>query len=167
MLELSKDEAKNFSAQVTQSKQHAYIKIETLHGNTVSIIHALLKEVCGNAILGWSTVQQQHKCFKLPIDDSRKTCKMRETRVCARQHENWLQTFWLFSHTIKFYPLSHEKIHFLVHSYSFYCETVQDMRYKICQMKQHKQHKITHTHVSCLACFSRLKYFSQIICSWL
>ncbi len=48
MLELSEDEAENFSAHVKKSEQHAY-KIETLCGNTAPIIHTLLKEVCENA----------------------------------------------------------------------------------------------------------------------
>ncbi len=56
MSELSKDGAKNFLAYVTKYNQCAHIKIETLYGNTVPIIHTSLKEVCGNATLDRSTV---------------------------------------------------------------------------------------------------------------
>ncbi len=45
-------------------KQGAYIKIKTLRGNTVSIIHTLLKEVYENATLDRSTVQWWHKHFR-------------------------------------------------------------------------------------------------------
>ncbi len=51
MSELSEDEAKNFSAHITKSKQRASIEIETLCGNTVPISHALLKDICGNGTL--------------------------------------------------------------------------------------------------------------------
>ncbi len=33
-------------------------------GNIVPIIHALLKEIRGNATLDRNTVQQWHKCFR-------------------------------------------------------------------------------------------------------
>ncbi len=49
---------------VTKSKQFAHIKIETLWGSTVPIIHTLLKEICGNATLNSSTIQQMHKRFR-------------------------------------------------------------------------------------------------------
>ncbi len=49
MSELSEDEAENLLAHVTKSEQYAYIKIETVCGNTIPIIHALLTEVCGDA----------------------------------------------------------------------------------------------------------------------
>ncbi len=39
-------------------------KIKTSHGNIVPIIHASLKEVCGNATLDRSTVQWWHKRFR-------------------------------------------------------------------------------------------------------
>ncbi len=63
MSELSKDEAENFWAHVIKSEQCAYIKIETWYGNTVAIIHALLKEVCGNETLNRSIVRWWHKRF--------------------------------------------------------------------------------------------------------
>ncbi len=56
MSESSEDDAENFSAHIRKSKQRAYIKIETLYGNMVSIIHASLKEVCRNATLDRSNV---------------------------------------------------------------------------------------------------------------
>ncbi len=64
MSELSKNETENFPAYVTKFEQCAYIKIKTLCSNTVPIIHASLKEVCGNATLDKSTVQWWHKCFR-------------------------------------------------------------------------------------------------------
>ncbi len=54
---LSKDETENFSAHITKSEWSAYIKIETLHGNTVPFIHASLKEACGNATMNRSIIQ--------------------------------------------------------------------------------------------------------------
>ncbi len=54
---LSEDETENFSAHITKSEQWAYMKIETLRGNTALIIHASLKEVCRNVTLNRSTVQ--------------------------------------------------------------------------------------------------------------
>ncbi len=56
MSELSKDGAENFSAHVTKSEQHAYIKIKTLCRKTVPIIHTLLKEVCGIEMLDTSPI---------------------------------------------------------------------------------------------------------------
>ncbi len=64
MSELSEGEAENVSAYVTKSKQRAYIKIETLCGDTVPIIQASLKEVYGKATLDRSTVQWWHKRFR-------------------------------------------------------------------------------------------------------
>ncbi len=63
MSELSEDKKENFSLHVTKSDQPAYIKIETLCGNIVSINHTWLKEVCGNATLNRSNIKQWHKCF--------------------------------------------------------------------------------------------------------
>ncbi len=57
MSELPEDEAENFSVHVIKSKHCVYIKIKTLCGNTVPIIHTSLKEICGNATLHLSTVQ--------------------------------------------------------------------------------------------------------------
>ncbi len=51
------NKAENFSAHVTESEQPTYIKVETLCGNAVPIIHTLLKEVCGNITLDRSTVR--------------------------------------------------------------------------------------------------------------
>ncbi len=54
-----------------------------------------------------------------------------------------------------------------MHNYRFYCETVRDARHEICLTEQHKQHKITHTRVWRLACFSHPTDFSWIFCSQL
>ncbi len=51
-------------AHITKSKQHAYIKIKTLCGNTVTIIYASLKKVCGNATPGGITIRWSHKHFR-------------------------------------------------------------------------------------------------------
>ncbi len=64
MSESSDDEAENFSADITKSKQCACFKIETLCGNTVLIVYISLEEVCGNATLDRSTVQKWHKRFR-------------------------------------------------------------------------------------------------------
>ncbi len=69
---MSKAAAENFSANVTKSEQYSYIKIETLCGNIVCIIYTPLKEVCGNATMDRSTVQQLHKRFregKVSVED--------------------------------------------------------------------------------------------------
>ncbi len=58
MSELPEDKAKTFLAGVTTSEYCVYIKIETFCGKTVTIIHTLLKEICGNATMGKSTAQQ-------------------------------------------------------------------------------------------------------------
>ncbi len=102
----------------------------------------------------------------------RKTCKRRET--CEKKGCAWDNVkidcthiaIWLFSHTIKFYLLSHKKIPLSRAKLPFLqrdgsrCETRE-----ICLLKHHKQHEITYTHVSCLACFSCLTDFSQVVCS--
>ncbi len=64
MSELSEDEAENFLAHVAKFEQCVYIKIKTLCDNTDPIIHASLKEVCGNATLDRSTTQRLHKYFR-------------------------------------------------------------------------------------------------------
>ncbi len=51
----------------SHSVQSVYIKVKTLCNNTVPIIHASLKEVCGNATLDRSTVQLWHKHFNPPV----------------------------------------------------------------------------------------------------
>ncbi len=104
----------------------------------------------------------------------RKTCETRDTREKrwpARDNakiDYTRFTIRLFSDTIKFYPLSHEKTP-LSHAKLLFplrdvlrCETKE-----ICHMKQHKQHEITHTHVLHLARFSHLTDFPRIACSWL
>ena len=39
--------AVHVSGTVTNDDQHAYVKIETLHGKTLTEIHSSLMEVCG------------------------------------------------------------------------------------------------------------------------
>ncbi len=97
---------------------------------------------------------------------------MRET--CEKKGRTWDNSkidytcfvIQLFSRTIKFYPSSHEKI-------SLSCAQLplpprDDSRresWETCLMKQHKQHEITHTHMSHFTHFSHLTNFSQIVCS--
>ncbi len=109
--------------------------------------------------------ETQETIIKLATDDWRevremqKTCKMRETHEKkGRTRDNveidyTLFTIRLFSRTIKFYPISHEKIPLscallpLLPRDGSRCETRE-----ICLMKQNKQHQITRTHVSHLTC---------------
>ncbi len=47
---------KTLLAHIMKFEQHAHVNIKTLRGNTASLIHALLKEVCGNATLNRITI---------------------------------------------------------------------------------------------------------------
>ncbi len=86
--ELSEDEAEYFSTYVTQSEQCAYIRIETLCGNTVPTIHILLKEICGNATLDRNTVRWWHKHFKGRESGHKREIHNLVTPYSDRQHKH-------------------------------------------------------------------------------
>ncbi|VVC38277.1 Double-stranded RNA-binding domain [Cinara cedri] len=55
---------KNMVKKKKDTKQRAYIKIETIRGKTVPEIHAALNEVCGTDTVDRSTVQRWHQRFR-------------------------------------------------------------------------------------------------------
>ncbi len=77
MSELSKDEAK-ISRLIWQSLNNMHISRSKLCGTIqVPIIHALLKEVCGNVTLHGNTVQWWYKCFRegrVSTEDNPQSC---------------------------------------------------------------------------------------------
>ncbi len=103
-----------------------------------------------------------------------KHARPRET--CEKKGRTWYNAkigytrfaIQLFSCTIKFYPLSQEKIPLSCAWLPLLPRdgSIRGTR-EICLMKQHKQHEITHTHLSHLVCFLHFTNFSWIVCSWL
>ncbi len=115
--------------------------------------------------------------LKLATDDSRKvrktqkTCETWETSRkkgaldITQKLTTHFSRFDYFLVQLNFIPYRTKKSLCLVHDYRFYHKTVPNARHKKFVMKQHKQHKITYTHVSHLAYFLRLMDFSRIVCS--
>ncbi len=61
MLDCDEEDRETYSDQVTKKEQRAYIKIECLRGNTVSIITANLREACSHDEVNCSAVARWFK----------------------------------------------------------------------------------------------------------
>ncbi len=57
------DNVSGMSGWITRFEQCAYIRIETLRGNTGREIHEALIEVCRSDIIGFKTVKRYCKLF--------------------------------------------------------------------------------------------------------
>ncbi len=110
--------------------------------------------------------------FKPATDNLREVCTTQKKLLDARKKGAHKITQKLSAHVsqfeyfltqLNFIPYRKRKSLCLMYNYRFYYEMVRDARDLSHEAAQ--KHEITHTHVSCLACFSHLTDFSQIDCS--